>query len=194
MMVNLNIIGILLLINAYCSWSYHCSSIARKVKIPSRIIRSTTKTLAFQPEDLFGEFEVDDEEEEEEEEVEYVGRNELLKYWENSGRSYEEFDEKTALLSYLGSGKGFISEFSSKPFTSLADSYKELKKDNLSFQKISLSNVSVGIDLGTSNSAISYISEGLPKIIPIDGSNTVPSAICYHKDGSIAIGKIALKR
>lgn len=184
-------IGFIVLINTYCSLAFHRSRISRNVKIPYRIICSTSKIFAFQPDDQFEEFEGD---EDDEDDVEYVDRDELLSYWESAGRNDEDFDEQKALLSYLGSKKGFISELRSKPINSLADSFKELKKDSLSIQKISLSNISVGIDLGTSNSAISYISDGLPNIIPIDGSNTVPSAICYHKDGSIAVGKVALKR
>ena len=43
----------------------------------------------------------------------------------------------------------------------------------------------VGIDLGTSNSAIAVVDEdGVPKIIPIDGGhNTMPSWAHYSKNG-----------
>ena len=53
---------------------------------------------------------------------------------------------------------------------------------------------SVGIDLGTSNSAISYIHNGKPTVISIDGARTVPSAVCYQEDGSLLVGKAASNR
>eukprot|EP00959_Pyramimonas_sp_CCMP1952_P089272 1867722-Pyramimonas_sp.AAC.1 len=41
----------------------------------------------------------------------------------------------------------------------------------------------VGIDLGTSNSAIAVVENGHPKIIPVDGGhNTMPSWAHYGKD------------
>jgi hypothetical protein len=53
---------------------------------------------------------------------------------------------------------------------------------------------SVGIDLGTSNSAISYIKNGNATIIEIDGKRTIPSAVAYLQDGSTLVGQAALDR
>lgn len=54
---------------------------------------------------------------------------------------------------------------------------------------------SVGIDLGTTNSAISIIENGMPMIIPVDGQRIVPSVVTYKTiDGSttnITIGATA---
>jgi len=38
-------------------------------------------------------------------------------------------------------------------------------------------SIAVGIDLGTTNSAISYIKDGNVQMIPIEGKNTFPSVI-----------------
>ena len=54
--------------------------------------------------------------------------------------------------------------------------------------------MSVGIDLGTSNSAISRIDNGKAQIIEIDGSHTIPSAACYLPDKTILVGKPAMER
>ena len=47
----------------------------------------------------------------------------------------------------------------------------------------------IGIDLGTTNSAISIIEGGKPVIIPCNGNRIVPSVVGYDKNGKIIIGK-----
>ncbi len=50
----------------------------------------------------------------------------------------------------------------------------------------------VGIDLGTTNSLISYIKEGKPEIIPNErGSRKTPSVVLFKEDGEIIVGEIA---
>jgi molecular chaperone DnaK len=54
----------------------------------------------------------------------------------------------------------------------------------------------VGIDLGTTFSAIAYINDyGKPEIIPnLEGDRTTPSAIFFEDDGTPIVGKQALNR
>ena len=47
----------------------------------------------------------------------------------------------------------------------------------------------IGIDLGTTNSAISIIEGGKPVIIPVNGGRIVPSIVGYNKRGEVIIGK-----
>jgi len=43
---------------------------------------------------------------------------------------------------------------------------------------------SCGIDFGTSNSAVGFLSEGKPRLVPLEGENlTSPSAVFYPSDG-----------
>jgi len=145
--------------------------------------------------ELYGDVDDDDNNDDVEDEVENIAYDDLLKHWEKGGRSASEFDQEEALTLYLGSGAGFGNKMKQPAIVSLAESFEKLiKKEPLTPQPASAFNISVGIDLGTSNSAISYISEGLPRIVSIDGSNTIPSAVCYCEDGSILVGKSALKR
>lgn len=53
----------------------------------------------------------------------------------------------------------------------------------------------VGIDLGTTNSAIAVIEDGTPVCLPVDdkGHTTLPSAIHIAEDGSIIVGREAKK-
>ncbi|MFB2917161.1 Hsp70 family protein [Aerosakkonema funiforme] len=52
----------------------------------------------------------------------------------------------------------------------------------------------VGIDLGTSNSAIAVFIKGEAEIIPIDGNKTLPSVFSVRADGEILVGKAARNR
>ena len=50
----------------------------------------------------------------------------------------------------------------------------------------------IGIDLGTTNSAIAYMSPTGPQIVPNrEGANTTPSVIAQVGDGSRAVGASA---
>lgn len=59
----------------------------------------------------------------------------------------------------------------------------------------SVTSKSVGIDLGTTNSAISLIENGQPRIIPVDGLRVIPSIVSYTKTSNdtvqITVGKTA---
>ncbi len=50
----------------------------------------------------------------------------------------------------------------------------------------------IGIDLGTTNSAMAVLEGGEPTIIAnAEGDRTTPSVVCYRKDGDIVVGKTA---
>ena len=53
----------------------------------------------------------------------------------------------------------------------------------------------VGIDLGTTNSAVSYISGGKPVIIPnSEGNNLTPSVVAFSEDGERIVGLLAKRQ
>lgn len=53
----------------------------------------------------------------------------------------------------------------------------------------------IGIDLGTTNSAVSFMEGGKPKIIPSkEGSNTIPSIVAFTKDGQRLVGTVAKRQ
>ena len=50
----------------------------------------------------------------------------------------------------------------------------------------------VGIDLGTTNSAVSVLEEGTPVIVPNDqGQLTTPSVVTFLEEGEIQVGQKA---
>ena len=49
----------------------------------------------------------------------------------------------------------------------------------------------IGIDLGTTNSAVAHIHDGLPVIIPIDGEPTMPSCVGLNPEGMLLVGREA---
>lgn len=59
-----------------------------------------------------------------------------------------------------------------------------IKKDELE------SNIAIGIDLGTTNSCVSIIREGIfPEIIPIEGRDTIPSCVTWLGGDKFIVGK-----
>ena len=55
-------------------------------------------------------------------------------------------------------------------------------------------SIVLGIDLGTTNSAMAYVVGGEPKIIEnSDGGRTTPSVVAINKDDSISVGAIAYR-
>ena len=53
----------------------------------------------------------------------------------------------------------------------------------------------IGIDLGTTNSLVSYFHEGETKIIPNRlGDNLTPSVVSIDENNNIYVGKIAKER
>src|SRR5205809_7465958 len=53
----------------------------------------------------------------------------------------------------------------------------------------------VGIDLGTTNSLVAIVENGVPRVIPgPDGSNLVPSVIFFDGAGEVLVGNRAKAR
>lgn len=53
----------------------------------------------------------------------------------------------------------------------------------------------IGIDLGTTNSAVAFMEGGSPKIIPSkEGTNTIPSIVAFTKDGKRLVGTVAKRQ
>ena len=58
-----------------------------------------------------------------------------------------------------------------------------------------MSKVTIGIDLGTTNSCAAYILDGKPKIVPgRHGSAIVPSIVTYDDKGNVIVGAQAKRR
>ncbi|CAJ1385400.1 unnamed protein product [Effrenium voratum] len=53
----------------------------------------------------------------------------------------------------------------------------------------------VGIDLGTTNSALAAVEAGTPTMIPnAEGARTTPSVVAYSKGGELLVGQIAKRQ
>ena len=53
----------------------------------------------------------------------------------------------------------------------------------------------IGIDLGTTNSVVSYMEGQTPKVIPNkEGANTTPSIVAFSKDGKRLVGTVAKRQ
>lgn len=66
---------------------------------------------------------------------------------------------------------------------------KHVRKDLYMAKKI------IGIDLGTTNSVVSFMEGGRPKVIPNkEGNNTTPSVVAMTKDGKRLVGTLAKRQ
>ncbi len=54
-----------------------------------------------------------------------------------------------------------------------------------------MSDIIIGIDLGTTNSEVAYIRDGRPCIIEVDGSQLLPSMVGLANDGALLVGQSA---
>ena len=54
-----------------------------------------------------------------------------------------------------------------------------------------MKEIIVGIDLGTTNSAIAYVKDGVPEVIPIDGQPFMPSCVGIDPTGKLVVGQAA---
>ncbi len=53
----------------------------------------------------------------------------------------------------------------------------------------------IGIDLGTTNSVVSFMEGGSPKVIPNkEGNNTTPSIVAFDKNGNRLVGVVAKRQ
>lgn len=71
----------------------------------------------------------------------------------------------------------------------MAETSKEKKRKNFYMKHIT---IDYGIDLGTTNSAICRIEEGVPVMVESDsGADTMPSCISFKKSGALTVGHAA---
>ena len=55
-----------------------------------------------------------------------------------------------------------------------------------------LSRISIGIDLGTTNSCAAVVQDGRPRVIPSrDGYNTIPSMVALNQRNRVVVGRHA---
>jgi hypothetical protein len=136
-----------------------------------------------------------------ENDVTYINREELLKYWVESGKNLQNFDENIALINFINNevddeeNDDSFEDFEDIKTSKFQSELGKLFNDNKKPGDLNIdSGISVGIDLGTSNSAISYIDNNTATLIPIEGSRTIPSVVSYLPDQKILVGKLALSR
>ena len=54
-----------------------------------------------------------------------------------------------------------------------------------------MSDIIIGIDLGTTNSEVAVVQDGRPRVIPVDGDPILPSVVGLGDDGKLLVGKPA---
>lgn len=54
-----------------------------------------------------------------------------------------------------------------------------------------MNDIIFGIDLGTTNSEIALLRDGLPTVIPVDGEPVMPSCVGIDPDGRLVVGRTA---
>ena len=54
-----------------------------------------------------------------------------------------------------------------------------------------MSDIIIGIDLGTTNSEVAVVQEGRTRIIEVDGSEILPSMVGLADDGALLVGQTA---
>lgn len=54
-----------------------------------------------------------------------------------------------------------------------------------------MSDIIIGIDLGTTNSEVAVVKDGRPFVMEVDGSKLLPSVVGLADDGSLLVGHAA---
>ena len=54
-----------------------------------------------------------------------------------------------------------------------------------------MSDIIIGIDLGTTNSEVAVVRDGRPEVIAVDGSRLLPSVVGLGDDGTLLVGQAA---
>lgn len=54
-----------------------------------------------------------------------------------------------------------------------------------------MSDIIIGIDLGTTNSEVAVVRDGRPEVIAVDGSRLLPSVVGLGDDGTLLVGQVA---
>ncbi len=57
-----------------------------------------------------------------------------------------------------------------------------------------MSKTIIGIDLGTTNSAVAYLRDGVPQVIEIEGKPSMPSCVGVDSSGNLVVGETALNQ
>lgn len=55
-----------------------------------------------------------------------------------------------------------------------------------------LDSIGVGIDLGTTNSAVAVLVDGIPQMVPVQNGRTIPSVVAITSDHKVLVGRDAL--
>ena len=134
---------------------------------------------------------------------------------DNNSDGSDEDDDEDGFIDLTTHTSGSSSSSTAASTTSLSSIISTLNKnnDNPSFTSSSSSTTttsstarttspitptpsarSVGIDLGTTYSAISIMEAGRPKIIPINGDRIIPSIVGYLPNNTILVGELARRQ
>ena len=54
-----------------------------------------------------------------------------------------------------------------------------------------MSDIIIGIDLGTTNSEVAVVQGGRARVIPVDGAKILPSVVGLADDGALLVGQTA---
>ena len=57
-----------------------------------------------------------------------------------------------------------------------------------------MSELIVGIDLGTTNSEVAVIEDGRPRVLPVDGDPILPSVVGLADDGRLVMMSVHVPR
>ena len=79
--------------------------------------------------------------------------------------------------------------------TTQTNASRSVSGDGLANERTTTMARAVGIDLGTTNSAIAVLEGGEPTIIPnAEGARTTPSVVAFSKTGEVLVGEIAKRQ
>lgn len=142
-----------------------------------------------------------------------VSIDQLKEFWQSKGFEEDEFSTQDAVslmamevvtssedtFDILGTpGNYSLSANNESSFSPLGITEIEYLKETFVAENTEssmlLSTRSVGIDLGTTNSVVSAIEGGRPRVITIDGERVLPSVVAYLADGRVLVGEAARRQ
>lgn len=135
------------------------------------------------------------------EKITYLNEETLREKWKAAGYTEESFSEQNAILKLFGDEEDDENEDVFSSFDSDTNSFLISKEPMMSLPgDLSIPDMSqpkgrsVGIDLGTTFSAVSIVECGQPRIIAVDGARIVPSVVAYLSNGSTIVGERARRQ